>query len=582
MDSKTNTCNEISRARIDELALRIPAEERPVPKSRLSGLGDFLGIYGGEHIAATEFVIGALLVTWGVRAKELLLGLVVGNLLATCMYAFCTAPIAVDTRLSLFAYLRKATGPWFQRAYNAAWGVTSICYAAAMTAIAATSIKEVFGLPVQLEWYPTSAGSVALTLALAAVTVFVAAYGFKGVAKFSSICAPWMIMMFFCGAAVSLPALCRTTGFGDVGGVGDLLRLLETHVFTGKVPDGQPHLTWVHVAAFAWMCNLAYHAGLNDMSIFRYAKRKSYGWVGIYGMFIGHFFAWTCAGIMGATAAALIGKDLTQLDSGAVAGTVLGWMGLLAVVAAGWTTATPNIYRAALSFATFAPKTSLRKLSFAVGSVIAICACFPAMMRIDKLVNAVVLVLPSVGAICLVEHWLFPRIGFVRYWNLYRGRKINPAALAAWLVSSVFAVAGMACGWMHPFFLFLPTFFIGAGAYLLFAWLWGAGRPVPEDVRCAVDAVEVRIAELAEQGEDNALNGSNGLNAVKAPKATNGLNAPKRRRMPVFGLLAAAMLAMLAIGAVCAPQRFKKAAVVYTAAYFAFAAASAISKRKNR
>ena len=131
----------------------------------------------------------------------------------------------------------------------------------------------------------------------------------------------------------------------------------------------------------------------------------------------------------------------------------------------------------------------------------------------------------------------------------------------------------MACGWMHPFFLFLPTFFIGAGAYLLFAWLWGAGRPVPEDVRRAVDAVEARIAELAEQGESPDDNAANVPNAAKAPK---------RRRMPVFGLLAAAMLAMLAIGAVCAPQRFKKAAVVYTAAYFAFAAASAISKRKNR
>ena len=563
----------MSSEEIERKAAAIPAEERPVASSRLSGLGDFLGIYGGEHIAATEFVIGALLVAWGVRAKELLLGLVVGNLLATCMYAFCTAPIAVDTRLSLFAYLRKATGPWFQRAYNAAWGVTSIFYAAAMTAIAATSIKEVFGLPVQLEWYPTSAGSVALTLALAAVTVFVAAYGFKGVAKFSSICAPWMIVMFFCGAAVALPALCRQTGFGAVGGVGDLLRLLETHVFTGKVPPGQPHLSWVHVAAFAWMCNLAYHAGLNDMSIFRYAKRKSYGWVGIYGMFVGHFFAWTCAGIMGATAAALIGKDLTQLDSGAVAGTVLGWMGLLAVVAAGWTTATPNIYRAALSFATFAPKASLRKLSFAVGAVIAVCACFPAMMRIDKLVNAVVLVLPSVGAICLVEHWLFPRLGLVRYWNLYRGRKVNPAALVAWLVSAAFVVVALQFGWMHPFFLFLPTFFIAALAYLLLAWAFGAGKPIPDDVRRDVDAVEARIAELAEQEADRARCPQRGRLEDKTPS---------RRRLPIFGILAAAMLVMLALGAMRAPHRFKSSAVIYTALYFAFAAASAVAGKKAK
>ena len=553
--------------RIEERARRVPAEERPVPASRLSGLGDFLGIYGGEHSAATEFVIGALLVTWGVPAKELLVGLAVGNFLATLMYVLCTAPIAVDTRLSLFAYLRKVAGPWFQRAYNVVWGVTSIFYAAAMTAIASTSIKEVFALPVQLEWYPTSPGSVALTLALAAVTVFVAAYGFKGVAKFSSVCAPWMIAMFFCGAAVSLPVLCRETGFGAVRGAGDFMRLLETHVFTGNVPEGQAHLTWMHVAAFAWMCNLAYHAGLTDMSIFRFAKRKSYGWVGLYGMYVGHFFAWTCAGVMGATAALLAGKGLSQLDSGAVAGSVLGTAGLLAVVAAGWTTATPNIYRAACSFATFAPRWTLRKLSFAVGAAIAALACFPAVMRIDKIVNAAVLVLPSVGAICLVEHWLFPRIGLTRYWNLYSGRRVNPAALCAWLVSSAFAVAGMAFGWMHPFFLFLPTFLIAAVAYIALAWAWGAGRPVPEATRRDVDAVEARIAELAE--EDAAAQRTEG------GKRTEGA----RRSLPVFGFLAAAALLALAVAAVVAPDRFKPVAVVFTAAYFAFAAACSLKRR---
>ena len=542
----------------------IPAEERPVPESRLSGIGDFLGIYGGEHIAATEFVIGALLVTWGVSAKELLAGLAAGNFLATLMYVLCTAPIAVDTRLSLFAYLRKVAGSWFQRTYNVAWGVTSIFYAAAMTAIAVTSVKEVFSLPVQLEWYPTSAGSVALTLAFSAVTVSVAAYGFKGVAKFSSICAPWMIAMFFCGAAVSLPVLCRATGFDAVDGFGDFMRLLELHVFNGKVPDGQPHLTWIHVAAFAWMCNLAYHAGLTDMSIFRYAKRRSYGWVGIYGMFVGHFFAWTCAGVMGATAALLAGKGLSQLDSGAVAGSVLGWTGLLAVVAAGWTTATPNIYRAALSFATFAPKWTLRSLSFAVGAAIAVLSCFPAVMRIDKLVNAVVLVLPSVGAICLVEHWIFPRIGLVRYWNLYCGRKVNPAAIGAWLVSSVFAVAGILCGWMHPFFLFLPTFLIAAAVYPVLAWLCGAGRQVPEDERRRVDAVEARIVELAEEEA-----------GTQAPRRHGAAAYPLPR---ICGFLAAVMLAALVLCSICSPDGFRQMSVAFTCAYFVFAAAAVIRR----
>ena len=59
---------------VDCLARTVPEEERPVPKSRFAGFGSFLGIYGGEHIAATEFVIGALLVTWGVKAGELVFG----------------------------------------------------------------------------------------------------------------------------------------------------------------------------------------------------------------------------------------------------------------------------------------------------------------------------------------------------------------------------------------------------------------------------------------------------------------------------------------------------------------------------
>ena len=88
---------------IERRAREVPEEERPVPSSKWAGIGSFLGIYGGEHIAATEFVIGALLVTWGVKAGELVFGLVIGNLLAASSYALVTAPIAVDTRLTLFA-----------------------------------------------------------------------------------------------------------------------------------------------------------------------------------------------------------------------------------------------------------------------------------------------------------------------------------------------------------------------------------------------------------------------------------------------------------------------------------------------
>lgn len=540
----------------------IPVEERPVPESRLAGIGSFLGIYGGEHIAATEFVIGALLVTWGVKASELLMGLIVGNLIAASSYALVTAPIAVDTRLTLFAYLRKVTGPWFQCAYNATWGVISVIWASSMMAISATSLKEVFGLPVQLDWYPTSMGYVVLTIAMVVVTVVVAAYGFRGVVRFSSLCVPWMITIFFCGAAVSLPILSEKTGFGPVDGVGVFLRLLEMHVFNGEVSENCPHLSWVHVAAFAWMCGFVYHVGLNDMSIFRYARKRCYGWVGLYGMFLGHFFAWVCAGVMGAAAAMVLDVSLQQLDSGAVTRAVLGGSGLFAVIVAGWTTATPNIYRASLSFATFLPRWTLRQISFLVGVVIAIAACFPAVMRIDMVANVAALLVPPVGAICLVEHWLFPRLGLVRYWCLYRGCRINLAAVGAWIVSALFAFGGVVGSWMHPFFLPIPTFAVAGLSYPILAAMMGARDSVPVDVRAEVDEIEDRITALAEMGQT-------------APDVRSSmLCRPWLGRL--FKLTAIVALVALVVGALWFPDGFRWLSIVCTIGYFVGSVASEI------
>jgi len=552
---------------IEQKARAVPEEERPVPPSKWAGIGSFLGIYGGEHIAATEFVIGALLVTWGVRAGELVLGLVVGNLLAASSYALVTAPIAVDTRLTLFAFLRKVMGPWFQRVYNTTWGVISIVWAASMMAISATSLKEVFSLPIQLSWYPTSAGCVVLTLVLVAVTVFVAAFGFKGVVRFSSLCVPWMIAIFFCGAAVSLPLLCAKTGFPAVRGAGDLMRLMESHVFTGIVPEGTMRLTWVHAAAFAWICGFVYHVGLNDMSIFRFARRRSYGWVGLYGMFLGHFFAWISAGLMGAAAATVLGVGVRDLDSGAVARSVLGFSGLVAVIVAGWTTATPNIYRASLSFATFFPTWSLRRISFLVGGLIAVVACFPAVMRIDMIASYAAQLVPPVGAICLVEHWLFPRLGLVRYWNLYRGAGINVAGVLAWAVSAAFALCGTLMGWMHPFFLPIPTFLVAGAGYLVLAPLLGAKAPVPAETRARTDAIERRIAELAIGG--NAPDSR----SEKGVRRTCGF---------VCRLAAAGCLAVLVAAAVGAPASFRNVSVFCTAGYFLCAAGALLAERRSR
>jgi len=42
-------------------------ERQPVTPDKLHGGRYFAGLFAGEHVAATEFVIGALFVIWGRR-----------------------------------------------------------------------------------------------------------------------------------------------------------------------------------------------------------------------------------------------------------------------------------------------------------------------------------------------------------------------------------------------------------------------------------------------------------------------------------------------------------------------------------
>ena len=93
-------------------------DREPVTEDKLQSGWKFAGRFGGEHVAATEFVIGAMFVRQGIGARDLILGLLVGNALAVLSWALICAPIAVRTRLTLYWYLRKIAGPGVTVLYN--------------------------------------------------------------------------------------------------------------------------------------------------------------------------------------------------------------------------------------------------------------------------------------------------------------------------------------------------------------------------------------------------------------------------------------------------------------------------------
>ncbi len=458
-------------------------EQLPIPDHKLHGWTHFLGLYAGEHVAATEFVIGATFVALGATTKDILIGLLIGNVLAILSWTLITAPIAVQTRLSLYTYLHKIAGDSMTNLYNWANVLIFTVISAAMITVSCSAVRLLFGIPAQLQWYPTSGLFVLIVLAVGMIVVLVAMYGFNAVAEFSSICGPWLVVMFTSGALVLFPALAESVlGRTQLSGFGDFIAIGDHSIWTGVNSEGKPGIGLLEVIGFAWAANSITHFGLIDMALLRYAKHSSYGLCSSAGMLFGHYIAWIAAGIMGAGTAVLLKSTIVELDPGDVAYRALGLSGYVIVIIAGWTTANANLYRAGLAAQAIFHNHSRQKVTFTVGCVTVVIACFPFVFgqMLPMLTYAGLLVVP-VGAIVFAEHVIFPRIGFTRYWARYRKLTHSTPAVASWIAGLIFGFGVNALNVMSFYYLFLPTWAFTIMLYTFLAKRYGADEQYPHE-----------------------------------------------------------------------------------------------------
>lgn len=460
-------------------------EREPVSSGHLKSGRYFAACFAGEHVAATEFVIGAMFAKYGVAAHDLIYGLIVGNLLAMLSWAFICAPIATQVRLTLYWYLRRIAGPGLTVIYSVVNGILFCILAGAMIAISASAISIGvnalsdalhLGFHVQHpslnDRMPGSVGWVVTVLIAGTVVISLAIMGFKRLSQFSAVCAPWLFVIFIAGALATLP------GLGQVRDWDGFWRVAESGIWNGVPEAGQTKLGFWHIVFFAWFCNLATHIGLTDMALFRYARSWTYGFYSAFGMFLGHYLSWICAGIMGA---AVVG-----LNPGEMSVRAAGVAGAIAVLLAGWTTANPTMYRAGLALQIATPNWPRWKVTLAAGAVTTLLACFPVFfMRLLDFVAIYGLTLMPIGAIVVVEHWLFPWLGLCRYWTEQHRKSVNLPALIAWIVTLAVCFpiedltggrlqSPMAVLGVHLFYRWLPGWFIAAALYILLARFMGA------------------------------------------------------------------------------------------------------------
>ncbi|HXG33817.1 MAG TPA: hypothetical protein VNJ11_10655 [Bryobacteraceae bacterium] len=437
-------------------------DREPVAEARLQAGRRFAGLFAGEHVAATEFVIGAFFVLHGVSARDLILGLLAGNLLAVLSWTLICAPIAVHTRLTLYWYLRKIAGPGMTLVYNVANAFLYCILAGAMISVSATAIGLGFGIrtPGLDELMPNSAGWVVLTLSIGAAFTILAILGFEKLSKFASVCSPWIFVIFLAGAIATFRPL------GIHPNLDNLWEVLQTRVWNGVPTAGQEKFGMAHVIFFAWFCNLAMHAGLSDMALFRYAKSWKYGLYSAFGMYPGHMLAWMCSGIM-------VAGVNRQMDPGLMAYQAAGLAGVLAVMLAGWTTANPTLYRAGLALQVITPDWPRWKITLIAGIATSILAVFPVFfLRLLDYVAIYGLVLMPVGAVVFAEHWILPRLGLEQYRAEKHGWLFNWRAFLVWVGTLA------ACWWMpfHLYFRWLPGYVLAVAAYTALQYVPAAQR----------------------------------------------------------------------------------------------------------
>lgn len=406
-------------------------EREPVPESARLGAGKFWGMYAGEHAAGTEFMIGPLFLAAGASLQDLLLGLLIGNLLAVLTWRFLVTPIAIAKRMTLYYQLERIAGDRLVKLYNVVNGVLFCFLAGAMVTVSASAVGIPFGTMFEVPDETFALGSNDFTLIVIGVGVvmsIIAAAGYQVVAQVANIAAPWMIAIFAACGIVSLVQM-------DANSIAALRegKFWQDAIDFVQAKDGAQQFGFWQIVVFAWLCNGAMHFGMADLSIFRFARSANSGWAPAIGMFLGHYMAWIAAGLL--LAAQIKLSQDTTANPGALAWGALGWTGIICVIIAGWTTANPTIYRAGLAFQGVFPKSPRVAMTLVAGTVATIAGSFPNLSnQLLGFVGTYGTVLGPMGAIIFVDHYLMKRFGMREENAFHSGQSFNIAVLLAWAI----------------------------------------------------------------------------------------------------------------------------------------------------
>ncbi len=448
-------------------------ERERVPEKALLGPSKFWGMYAGEHTAGTDFMIGPLFLAAGASLQDLLIGLLVGNLLAVFTWRYLVTPIAIAKRFTLYYQLERIAGGSLTKVYNVVNGVLFCFLAGAMVTVSASAIGVPFGIlyAVPEGMFDFGAPSFTVLVILVGIAMaIVAAAGYQSVAKIANLAAPWMISIFAACGIVALVQMEANSWAALLDG-----KYWRDAIEFVQARDGKKEFGFWQIVTFAWLCNGAMHFGMADLSIFRFARSPSSGWAPSIGMFLGHYLAWIAAALL-LGAQIKLSQDHSA-NPGLLAWGAMGWTGILCVVVAGWTTANPTIYRAGLAFQGVFQNCSRTSMTILAGGVATLAGAFPNLSaKLLDFVGTYGTILGPMGAVVVVDFYLLRRWGLKEEYALHAGKTVNIAVLIAWLVPVALGLYFIFWQNLFAAYAVLPAWLLCGALYLVISKL--TQRPI--------------------------------------------------------------------------------------------------------
>jgi len=486
-DGESSTLGTTETGSQSKLDLSEEYESRRVPDDALQANLSFATIFAGRHTAAPELVIGPQFVLGGATFGDMVIGCLIGNLLAVLSWRYICAPIAVRHRFSTYYTVKRICGNLLLAVYNILVALVLGGIAGFMFILAANALAIGVGVVDDSYKSPfviTSPGLLFITFLTGMFTTVVAMFGFKVVTCASY----WLTPPMFLVIGYLIYAACAEL---DIN-ISNFVAKMNEEVFTGQYVKGA-HYSLAVVALTAFVQDQFCHIGLVDLTMFRFAKTANAGWQSAWGMYLGHFVLWIGAGILYQSQKTYLGGADADLVPGPMAYRLGGLPGLMAILFASWSTANPFLYAGGLglksSLSIFGyEEVSSRVVTGTMGLIATLVACFPGLVDffLQFLQFSGAFLVP-VGAIIVVDTYALPRMGKRSEYSYQLDaecHQTNVEAAIAWLFSTTLVVTMILMG-MPPYYGPLIGFPLAGGIYAL-----GCHRRPSDTIDCGEEGHE--------------------------------------------------------------------------------------------